>query len=69
MICKSRDMDKWLWVLLSPMMIVLVCGIYVSLQTRNVTSKYNEAGQISLSVCVVTLTMVILLILGNFIRE
>ncbi|KAJ3209678.1 hypothetical protein HDU67_006008 [Dinochytrium kinnereticum] len=68
-ICVSKDIGKWLWILLAPVTGVLIFGLYISFKTRNVTSKYNETGQINLSIYVVTLTLVILVPLSLFIKD
>ncbi|KAJ3209677.1 hypothetical protein HDU67_006007 [Dinochytrium kinnereticum] len=68
-ICVSKGMGQWLWILLAPVTLVLIFGLYISFKTRNVTSKYNETGQINLSIYVVTLTLIILVSLGLFIKD
>ncbi|KAJ3412649.1 hypothetical protein HDV05_000399 [Chytridiales sp. JEL 0842] len=60
-LCVSPQMEGWLWILLAPVAMVLVYGLYISFQTRNVNSKYSESAQINMAVYITTLALIVLL--------
>ncbi|KAJ3095092.1 hypothetical protein HDU97_007266 [Phlyctochytrium planicorne] len=60
-ICSSDNIDRWLWILIAPVALVLLYGLYISFGTRNVTSRYKESSQINLSIYVTVISSVVLI--------
>ncbi|KAJ3105635.1 Coiled-coil and C2 domain-containing protein 2A [Phlyctochytrium planicorne] len=67
-ICTAPSTATWLWILLSPITLILLVGIFVGFTTRNVTSEYNESGQITLSIYITFLSLIILIPLSLTIK-
>ncbi|KAJ3095091.1 hypothetical protein HDU97_007265 [Phlyctochytrium planicorne] len=67
-VCGSDNIDRWLWILMAPIVLVLLYGLYISFGTRNVTSKYKESSQINLSIYVTVISLVVLVPLTLTIR-
>ncbi|ORY45970.1 hypothetical protein BCR33DRAFT_849608 [Rhizoclosmatium globosum] len=63
-ICQSRDINIWMWVLLTPNALCILGTVYVGFETRNVNSRYNEARLINSSAYVTALSLMILIGLG-----
>ncbi|KAJ3105898.1 hypothetical protein HDU97_007397 [Phlyctochytrium planicorne] len=67
-VCMSPNISTWLWILLAPSALVLLFGVYLGFATRNVTSKFNESGQITLAIYVTVLSLIILVPLSLTIK-
>ncbi|KAJ3108056.1 hypothetical protein HDU97_002291 [Phlyctochytrium planicorne] len=67
--CKSRFMNQWLWILLSPPASVILTGLFISSETRILTARYNEPGLLNLSLYILSLTLVVLVAIGGFLQE
>ncbi|KAJ3209772.1 hypothetical protein HDU67_005952 [Dinochytrium kinnereticum] len=67
-ICASPAINTWIWILLAPPALVLLYGVFISFSTRNVTSKFNESGQINLAIYVTMLSLIVLVPLSLTIK-
>ncbi|ORY40344.1 hypothetical protein BCR33DRAFT_362538 [Rhizoclosmatium globosum] len=60
-ICASPQSSSWQWILLSPFLVLILLGLYLSIQTRDVKSEFNESGLINRSIYITTLTLSVLI--------
>ncbi|KAJ3117051.1 hypothetical protein HDU96_008095 [Phlyctochytrium bullatum] len=67
-ICASPNINLWIWILLAPPALVLLFGLFISFSTRNVSSKFNESGQINLALYVTALSLIVLIPLSLTIK-
>ncbi|KAI8854133.1 hypothetical protein BC829DRAFT_242883 [Chytridium lagenaria] len=67
-VCASPASGTWIWILIAPISATLLFGLFISFFTRNVTSKFNESGQINMSIYIVTLSLIVLVPLSLTIK-
>ncbi|KAJ3031246.1 UNVERIFIED_CONTAM: hypothetical protein HDU68_005585 [Siphonaria sp. JEL0065] len=60
-VCSSPQNSLWMWILLAPVVLMILIGLFLSIQTRNVQSEFNESGLINRSIYITTLNLSILI--------
>ncbi|KAI9332956.1 hypothetical protein BDR26DRAFT_618863 [Obelidium mucronatum] len=60
-VCTSAQNSSWMWILLSPVLVMILMGLFLSIQTRAVQSEFNESGLINRSIYITTLNLAILI--------
>ncbi|KAJ3095040.1 Gamma-aminobutyric acid type B receptor subunit 2, partial [Phlyctochytrium planicorne] len=66
--CVVSDAGVWTGVLLSPIVGVLGYGLFISVQTRNLSSKYQESRQINLAIYITSIAIIAMISLSMTIR-
>ncbi|KAJ3381942.1 hypothetical protein HDU92_005030 [Lobulomyces angularis] len=60
-ICGMQNQTTWLFILMCPICLTLLFGIFISFGTRNVWSKFNESKHIMMAIYTFTLSIIILI--------
>ncbi|KAJ3101478.1 hypothetical protein HDU96_009972 [Phlyctochytrium bullatum] len=68
-VCRTQRLDPWLVVTAAPICIVLMVGLYIGVQTRNVVSTYNETSHINLSVYAVVTALMLIVPVAIFLKD